>query len=64
VSHFQVARKLEAGEDMVLVTAKVVDLLMVQLVQEITPVEVVEDMDQVPEIPDLELEMVLLAGRV
>tara|TARA_B100000085_G_scaffold151973_1_gene138121 strand:- start:469 stop:648 length:180 start_codon:yes stop_codon:yes gene_type:complete len=59
-----VARKLEAGEDMVLVTAKVVDLLMVQLVQEITPVEVVEDMDQVPEIPDLELEMVLLAGRV
>ena len=64
MSHFQVVQKLEVVEDTVLVTVKVVDLLMVQLVQEITPVEVVEDMDQVPETLDLELEMVLLAVRV
>ena len=63
-SVFYAQGETEVVEDTVLVMVKVVDLLMVQLVQEITPVEVVEDMDQVPKTLDLELEMDLMAEVV
>jgi|TARA_Y100000287_G_scaffold111350_1_gene89290 hypothetical protein len=58
-----VVQKLEVEEDTVLVMVKVVDLLLDLVAQEITPTEVVEDMDQVQKVVDLRQEWVLEEER-